>query len=151
MEIRSHPLQSMRNATSTWCMRSLYTKISVFVHLNVNEKPTFWKISPLGPRVLKTYPFWCPQTPFTRRRKAITTKKNVRFKKYPNTCGRGLINKQQKQEPISRSEQLPCALVMALSRTSLFSERFWREFWISLNSTNQSAKPNDLKIIYFAF
>ena len=33
-----------------------------------------------------------------------------------------------KQEPITRREQLPCARVTALSRTSLFLERFWREF-----------------------
>ena len=35
------------------------------------------------------------------------------------------------QEPIIRSEQLSCARVSAFSRTSLFLERFWREFWIS--------------------
>ena len=35
------------------------------------------------------------------------------------------------QEPISRSEQLPCARVTAFSRTSLFLERFWRESWTS--------------------
>ena len=35
------------------------------------------------------------------------------------------------QEPITRSEQLPCARVTAFSRTSLFLERFWLEFWIS--------------------
>ena len=35
------------------------------------------------------------------------------------------------QKPIIRSEQLPCAHVTAFSRTSLFLERFWREFWIS--------------------
>ena len=51
------------------------TRKPVFVHLNVNEKPAFSKISPLGPRVLKTRPFWCPKKPFTSRRKAITTKK----------------------------------------------------------------------------
>ena len=31
-------------------------------------------------------------------------------------------------EPITRSEQLPCARVTAFSRTSLFLEQFWREF-----------------------
>ena len=35
------------------------------------------------------------------------------------------------QKPITWSEQLPCAHVTAFSRTSLFLERFWREFWIS--------------------
>ena len=32
------------------------------------------------------------------------------------------------QEPITRSEQPPCPRVTAFSRTSLFLERFWREF-----------------------
>ena len=32
------------------------------------------------------------------------------------------------QEPITRSEQLSCAGVKAFSRTSLFLQRFWREF-----------------------
>ena len=33
-----------------------------------------------------------------------------------------------RQEPITRSEQLPSARVTAFSLTSLFLERFWREF-----------------------
>ena len=32
------------------------------------------------------------------------------------------------QEPITWSEKLPCTLVTAFSWTSLFLERFWREF-----------------------
>ena len=32
------------------------------------------------------------------------------------------------QEPITLSEQLPCAGVTAFLRISLFLERFWREF-----------------------
>ena len=32
------------------------------------------------------------------------------------------------QELMTRSAQLPCARVMAFSQTSLFLERFWREF-----------------------
>ena len=36
--------------------------------------------------------------------------------------------KQFRQEPITRSEQLPCARVTAFSRTGLFLERLWREF-----------------------
>ena len=36
----------------------------------------------------------------------------------------------QKQDTISRSEQLSCACVTAFSRTSLFLERFWRKFWM---------------------
>ena len=35
------------------------------------------------------------------------------------------------QESITRNEQLPCARVLAFSRTSLFLKRFWREVWIS--------------------
>ena len=42
------------------------------------------------------------------------------------------------QEPIIRSEQFPCACVMAFSRTSLFLECL-------------SAKPRDLEMIFFAF
>ena len=42
-----------------------------------------------------------------------------------------------------------CAHVTAFLRTSLLLERFWRRFWISLYSTNQSAKPTDLKMIFF--
>ena len=34
------------------------------------------------------------------------------------------------QEPITCSEQLPCTCVTAFSQTSLFLERFWREFRI---------------------
>ena len=39
------------------------------------------------------------------------------------------------------SEQPPCTLVTAFSRTSLFLERLWCKFW----------KPTDLKVIFFAF
>ena len=37
-----------------------------------------------------------------------------------------LIRLKFMQEPITRSEQLPCTRVTAFSRTSLFLERFWR-------------------------
>ena len=56
---------------------------------------------------------------------------------------------QLNQETITQSEQLPCARVTAFSRTSLFLERFWREFWIFFNSTNPSARPTDLKLVFF--
>ena len=39
-----------------------------------------------------------------------------------------ILNNNFSQEPITRSEKLPCARVRAFSRTSLFLERFWREF-----------------------
>ena len=39
-----------------------------------------------------------------------------------------VLNNNFSQEPITRSEQLPCARVRAFSRTSLFLERFWREY-----------------------
>ena len=41
----------------------------------------------------------------------------------------------------------------AFSRTSLFLERFWRKFLVEylVSSTNRSAKPTDLKMIFFAF
>ena len=53
------------------------------------------------------------------------------------------------QEPITRSEQLPCARVTAFLRTSLFfSNGFGANFEFLLNPTNQSAKPTDLKFIF---
>ena len=39
---------------------------------------------------------------------------------------------QPDQGPITWSEQRPCTRVTTFSRTSLFLERFWREFRISL-------------------
>ena len=42
-----------------------------------------------------------------------------------------VLNNDFSQEPIPWSEQLTCPRVTAFSRTSLFLERFWREFWIS--------------------
>ena len=44
------------------------------------------------------------------------------------------------QEPITWSEQLPCTRVTALSRTSLFLERFWRECRISFKSHKPVSK-----------
>ena len=44
------------------------------------------------------------------------------------------------QEPITWSEQLPCTRVTVLSRTSLFLERFWREFRISFKSHKPVSK-----------
>ena len=38
------------------------------------------------------------------------------------------------------SEQIPCTCVTAFSRTSLFLERFWREFRISLKSRKPVSK-----------
>ena len=55
------------------------------------------------------------------------------------------------QEPITQSEQLPYARVTAFSRTSLFLEGFCANFEYLLNSSNQSAKPTDLKIIFVSF
>ena len=39
-----------------------------------------------------------------------------------------VLNNHFSQEPIPWSEQLTCPRVTAFSRTSLFLERFWREF-----------------------
>ena len=39
-----------------------------------------------------------------------------------------ILNNNFSQEPITRSEQLTCPRVTAFSRTSLFLERFCREF-----------------------
>ena len=57
----------------------------------------------------------------------------------------------QKQEPMNQSRQLPYAHVTTFSRTSLFLERFGAYFEYLLNSTNQSEKPTDLKMIFLIF
>ena len=55
------------------------------------------------------------------------------------------------QEPIIQSEQPPCARFTAFLRTSLFFNGFGANFEYLLNPTNRSAKPTDLKLIFFAF
>ena len=63
-------------------------------------------------------------------------------------CHLGLMKSNIcKKEPITRSEQLPRARVTAFSRTSLFQN----EFEYLLNSTNQSAKPTNLRMIFLPF
>ena len=56
-----------------------------------------------------------------------------------------------KQEPITRSEQLPCDRVTSFSQTSLFLERFWREFWISFKFHKPVSKTYRCKNDIFAF
>ena len=46
-----------------------------------------------------------------------------------------------RQETITRSEQLPCTRVTAFSRTSLFLEKYWREFRRSFKSHKPVSKP----------
>ena len=53
------------------------------------------------------------------------------------------------QDPITQSAQFPCARVTAFSRTSVFFRAVLAWIWITF--TNQSAKPRDLKTIFFAF
>ena len=51
-----------------------------------------------------------------------------------------------RQELITRSEQLPSAGVTASTRTSLFSEGFWREFGISFKfhkTVNKTYTPKN--------
>ena len=59
------------------------------------------------------------------------------------------------QEPITWSEQLPCTRVTAFSRTSLFLERFWREFWISVKfhkPVSKTYRPkNDIFCLLITF
>ena len=55
------------------------------------------------------------------------------------------------QEPITGSEQFPCACVTAFSHTRLLLERFLARILNLINSTNQSVKPTDLKITFVAF
>ena len=61
------------------------------------------------------------------------------------------LAKSLQQEPITRGEQLPCARVTAFSWTSLFLDSNDANLEYLLDSTNQSAKPKDLKMIFFAF
>ena len=42
----------------------------------------------------KNLPFLVPENAVYLRSEGYNDEKNVRFKKYPNTCGRGLISKQ---------------------------------------------------------
>ena len=52
------------------------------------------------------------------------------------------------QEPITWSEQLPCARVIAFAWTSVFLEQFSCKFLIPQKS---QPKPTNLKMIFFAF
>ena len=61
------------------------------------------------------------------------------------------------QEPITRSEQLPCARVTVFSWTSLFLEWYWHKFWISFKCYKPVSKTyrpkNDIfcLLIMFSF
>ena len=63
-------------------------------------------------------------------------------------CEKPVLRSWHLQEPITRGEQLPCATVMAFSRTSLFLERFWREILniFKIPQINQLAKPTNQNI-----
>ena len=54
------------------------------------------------------------------------------------------------QEPVTRSEQPPYVCVTAFSRTSLFLEQFWREFWKSFPFHKPVSKTYRPKITSFA-
>ena len=60
-----------------------------------------------------------------------------------------VLNNNFSQEPVTRSEQLTCPRVTAFSRTSLFLERFWREFWISFKFHKPVSKTYRLKNYIF--
>ena len=62
-----------------------------------------------------------------------------------------MVHFSQLQEPIIRSEQLPRARFTAFSRTSLFLERFWREFWISFKFNKPGRKTYRPKNDIFSF
>ena len=59
------------------------------------------------------------------------------------------------QEPITLSEQLPCARVMEFSWTSLFLEWFWCKFWISFKCHKPGSKTyrpkNDVFCLLITF
>ena len=56
-----------------------------------------------------------------------------------------------KQEPMIRSEQLPCAFVTAFPRTTLFLERFWANVGYLLNFTEPVSKTYRPKNDIFGF
>ena len=60
-----------------------------------------------------------------------------------------VLNNNFSQEPITWSEQLTCPRVTAFSRTSLFLERLWREFWISFKFHKPVSKTYRLKNYIF--
>ena len=96
-----------------------------------------------------SYCFEYPQKSYLNQ---ATLKNTCKFTspKYP-----GIENFKPKrilgQDPITWSEQLPGARVMAFSRSSLFLERFWLEFRISLKFHKPIRKTYRLKRIIFAF
>ena len=59
------------------------------------------------------------------------------------------LAKSLQQEPITQGEKLPCARVTAFSWTSLFLDSNDANLEYLLDSPNQSAKPKDLKMIFF--
>ena len=60
-----------------------------------------------------------------------------------------ILNNNFSQEPITRSEQLTCPRVTAFSRTSLFLERFCREFWISFKILQTSQRNLQTQKLHF--
>ena len=54
-----------------------------------HRKLAFSKNSMQG-TVFENVRFWCSKTPLACEQKPKTEKKNLRFEKYPDTCGRGL-------------------------------------------------------------
>ena len=55
------------------------------------------------------------------------------------------------QEPMIRSEQIPCTRVTAFSLTRLFLERFWRELRRSFECCKPFSKSYDLKMVFLPF
>ena len=64
-----------------------------------------------------------------------------------------LDGKDCDQEPITRSEKLPCPRVTEFLRTSLFLVRFLARILniFSISQTSPQIKRTDLKMIFFAF
>ena len=88
MEIRWHPLRSMRCASSKWCIVSLYSKTSVFVRPHVNGEASVFRKFHSGE------PFRKDAFPVTVSAEHMSTvgqtaEKNLRFQTKTDTCGRG--------------------------------------------------------------
>ena len=71
-------------------MMSSYLKTSVFARPHEYHTSPFSKISTLE-SVFENLRLRCPKTPGTCEPVAVFGEKILRFRKYPATCGRGLI------------------------------------------------------------
>ena len=104
----------------------------------------YWKIIHYKSSYLVLYIDFCSYCPwccFKNYKCLLTTPKKrtlFEFKWTAKSTNRG-------QEPITRSQQLPCVRVTVFPRTSIFLEWFWHEFWISFKFHKPVSKTYRLK------